>query len=74
MRAVAILLCINAQVDARIAAGSIYFEDGGGELFLSGVNAALTGNLLTTGGSSMEQDRNILEEKGYILKKKPTGK
>ena len=34
-------------------------------IFLSGINAALTGNLLTTGGSSMEQDRNILEEKGY---------
>ena len=74
LRTVAILRYINPKADVRIAAGRIYFKDGGGELFLSGVNAALTGNLLTTGGSSMEQDRNILEEKGYILKKKPTGK
>ena len=64
----------NPKADVRIAAGRNYFKDGGGELFLSGINAALTGNLLTTGGSSMEQDRNILEEKGYILKKKPTEK
>ena len=74
LRTVAILRYINPKADVRIAAGRNYFKDGGGELFLSGVNAALTGNLLTTGGSSMEQDRNILEEKGYILKKKPTGK
>ena len=73
LRTVAILRYINPKADVRIAAGRNYFKDGGGELFLSGVNAALTGNLLTTGGSSMEQDRNILEEKGYILKKKPTG-
>ena len=74
LRTVAILRYINPKADVRIAAGRNYFKDGGGELFLSGVNAALTGNLLTTGGSSMEQDRNILEEKGYILKKKPTEK
>ena len=66
LRTVAILRYINPKADVRIAAGRNYFKDGGGELFLSGVNAALTGNLLTTGGSSMEQDRNILEEKGYI--------
>ena len=74
LRTVAILRYINPKADVRIAAGRNYFKDGGGKLFLSGVNAALTGNLLTTGGSSMEQDRNILEEKGYILKKKPTEK
>lgn len=74
LRTVAILRYINPKADVRIAAGRNYFKDGGGELFLSGINAALTGNLLTTGGSSMEQDRNILEEKGYILKKKPTEK
>ena len=71
LRTVAILRYVNPKADIRIAAGKNYFDDGGSELFKSGVNAALTGNLLTTGGSSMEMDRKVLEEDGYILKTKP---
>lgn len=68
LRTVAIFRYINPTADIRIAAGRGYFEDGGKDLFHSGVNAALTGELLTTGGSSIEQDRRLLKEAGYQLK------
>lgn len=68
LRTVAIFRYINPTADIRIAAGRSYFEDGGKDLFRSGVNAALTGDLLTTGGSSTAQDRKILQEVGYQLK------
>ena len=68
LRTVAIFRYINPRADIRIAAGRSYFEDGGRDLFESGVNAALTGDLLTTGGSSTSQDRAILKDMGYQLK------
>lgn len=68
LRSIAIFRYINPTADIRIAAGRSYFEDGGKDLFTSGVNAALTGNLLTTVGTSTKQDRKLLQEIGYVLK------
>lgn len=68
LRTIAIFRYINPTADIRIAAGRNYFEDGGKELFTSGVNAALTGNLLTTTGTSTNQDMELLREVGYVLK------
>lgn len=68
LRTIAIFRYINPAADIRIAAGRSYFEDGGEKLFVSGINAALTGELLTTGGSSTENDRKILKDAGYQLK------
>ena len=68
LRTIAIFRYINPTADIRIAAGRNYFEDGGKELFTSGVNAALTGGLLTTVGTSTNQDIELLHEVGYVLK------
>ena len=68
LRTIAIFRYINPTADIRIAAGRNYFEDGGKKLFESGVNAALTGDLLTTVGTSTNQDMKLFHEAGYVLK------
>ncbi|WP_294371663.1 biotin synthase BioB [uncultured Clostridium sp.] len=68
LRSIAIFRYINPTADIRIAAGRSYFEDGGKDLFTSGVNAALTGDLLTTGGTNTNKDQKLLKEIGYTLK------
>lgn len=49
----------------RLAAGREYLEDQGRSCFLSGANAAISGDFLTTMGISIETDRNMLREIGY---------
>ena len=49
----------------RMAAGRGQFPDGGAELFRSGANAAITGDMLTTTGTSMAGDRAMLLGLGY---------
>ena len=45
--------------------GRHLFPDGGAELFRSGANAAITGDMLTTTGTSMAGDRAMLLGLGY---------
>lgn len=49
----------------RMAAGREYLEDKGRSCFLSGANAAISGDFLTTMGISIETDLNMLREIGY---------
>ena len=65
IRTVAMFRYLNPIAHIRMAAGRIYFKDGGKRLFRSGVNATLTGNLLTTVGNSMEEDIAMIEEMGF---------
>lgn len=51
----------------RLAAGREYLEDKGRSCFLSGANAAISGDFLTTMGISIETDLNMLREIGYIV-------
>lgn len=51
----------------RLAAGREYLEDQGRSCFLSGANAAISGDFLTTMGISIETDRNMLREIGYDI-------
>jgi len=68
-RCVAIFRYLNPTADIRIAAGRSYFDDGGAVLFRSGANATLTGDMLTTVGNNTAQDRVMLQELGFTLKK-----
>ena len=68
LRIVAVFRYFNPEAYIRIAAGRNYFPDGGRELFHSGANATLTGNMLTTVGNCTAQDREMLKTMGFIIK------
>ena len=68
VRIVAVFRYLNPTAYIRIAAGRNYFEDGGEILFRAGANATLTGDMLTTVGNNIAQDREMLENLGFRLK------
>lgn len=68
LRTAALFRYINPAAFVRIAAGRTYFPDGGQELFQAGTNAAITGDMLTTAGSSTFHDRLMLIQLGFQLK------
>ncbi len=65
IRTAAMFRYLNPQAYIRMGAGRKYFKDGGKRLFRSGVNATITGNMLTTVGNSIEQDITMLREMGF---------
>lgn len=67
IRTVAMFRYINPKAYIRMAAGRNYFSDGGRRLFLSGVNATITGDMLTTVGNNTEQDKAMLKNMGFDL-------
>ena len=67
LRTVAIFRYINPTAWIRMAAGRGQFTEGGRELFESGANAAITGDMLTTTGTSMADDIEMFKKLGYEL-------
>lgn len=68
LRITAIFRYINPASYIRIAAGRNYFSDGGKAFFQAGANAAITGNMLTTTGQNVAQDREMLRNMGFQIK------
>ena len=66
-RSVAIFRCINPRAWIRMAAGRRRFPDGGARLFQCGANSAITGDMLTTLGTGVAEDRDMLTRLGYQL-------
>ena len=66
-RIIAIFRFLLPKQYIRLAAGRDYLADGGLSCFQSGANAAITGDLLTVMGISVEKDLQIVEELGYKL-------
>lgn len=64
-RIVAVFRFILPDAFLRLAAGREYLEDKGRSCFLSGANAAISGDFLTTMGISIETDLRMLREIGY---------
>ena len=64
LRAVAIFRFINPEKDIRLAGGRRILKNNGRAAFLSGANAAITGNYLTTAGYTIAQDRVMLSALG----------
>lgn len=62
---VAIFRFILPDASIRLAGGRGLLEDKGKACFLSGVNAAISGDMLTTSGISIETDLAMIEELGY---------
>lgn len=69
LRTIAIFRYINPAAYIRMAAGRNYFKDGGEKIFLSGANAAITGDMLTTTGSNTAQDKRMLTDLGFDISK-----
>lgn len=67
IRTVAMFRYINPTSYIRMAAGRNYFKDGGKRLFKSGVNATITGNMLTTVGNNTDQDKAMLNDMGFDI-------
>lgn len=53
----------------RLAGGRGLLPHKGKAVFMSGANAAISGDMLTTSGSSIDEDMTILEELGFEVKK-----
>lgn len=64
-RTVALFRFLLPKAFIRLAAGREYLEDKGKSCFLSGANAAISGDFLTTMGISIETDFQMLREIGY---------
>ena len=66
-RSVAIFRLLNPTAWIRMAAGRRRFADGGRKLFWCGANAAITGDMLTTTGTGIAEDRTMLAQLGYEI-------
>ena len=60
LRTVAIFRFINPSADIRMGAGRALLSENGKKAFLSGASATITGNMLTTTGSTIGSDKEML--------------
>ena len=64
-RIIAIFRMLVPDAYIRLAGGRGLLADKGRQCFLSGANAAISGDMLTTDGITIEQDMRMLGELGY---------
>lgn len=69
LRTIAIFRYINPTVDVRLAGGRKSMEHSGKDAFLSGANATITGDMLTTSGNNIQDDLKMLSEMGFDVSK-----
>lgn len=67
-RTVAIFRFILPDGNIRLAGGRGLLGDKGEKCFRSGANAAISGDMLTTAGITVETDRELLHEMGYEIR------
>ena len=65
LKTVAIIRFITPYAFIRLAGGRNQLKDKGFKAFSSGVNAVITGDMLTTSGISVDDDMNMIKNKGY---------
>lgn len=66
-RTLALLRFTLPDVFIRLAAGREYLSDKGRACFMSGANAAISGDFLTTMGISIDSDLKMLRSLGYEI-------
>ncbi|MBZ4670245.1 MAG: bioB [Oscillospiraceae bacterium] len=64
-RIVAIFRFILPDAFIRLAGGRRLLDDNGRECFVSGANAVISGDMLTTSGISIQSDMKMIKELGY---------
>lgn len=67
-RIVAVYRFILPDASIRLAGGRGLLTDKGRACFQSGANAAITGDMLTTAGITVETDQRLLRELGYEVR------
>lgn len=67
-RIVAVYRFLLPDAAIRLAGGRGLLEDKGRGCFLSGANAAISGDMLTTAGITVETDKKLLKELGYEVR------
>lgn len=67
LRTIAMFRFINPTARIRLAAGRNLMERSGRKAFLAGANATITGDLLTTSGNSIDEDKNMLLQMGLCI-------
>lgn len=68
IRAIAVFRFINPKVMLRLAGGRGSLFDKGRRAFLSGANAAISGDMLTTSGIGIDYDMFLIKELGFRVK------
>ncbi|MCR5715807.1 MAG: biotin synthase BioB [Lachnospiraceae bacterium] len=68
LRSITIFRYINPEADIRLAGGRALMQDNGKRAFLSGASASITGNMLTTSGSTIRMDREMLTGIGRTVR------
>lgn len=63
-RTIAIFRFINPDANIRLAAGRKLLPDSGASAFLNGASASITGNMLTTSGTTIKEDMELLQKLG----------
>jgi len=64
-RIVAVYRFLIPRGAIRLAGGRGLLQDKGESCFLSGANAAISGDMLTTSGITIKEDMNLLNKIGY---------
>ncbi|MCC5910089.1 MAG: biotin synthase BioB [Clostridiaceae bacterium] len=67
LRTVAMFRFINPTAKIRLAAGRILMKDSGRLAFHAGANATITGDLLTTSGNNIDEDKEMLTQMGFHI-------
>ncbi len=67
-RVVAIFRFLIPDGNIRLAGGRGLLEDKGARCFRSGSNAAISGDMLTTSGITVQRDQEMLNELGYQVR------
>lgn len=65
LRTIAIFRFVNPAANIRLAAGRKLLKDNGTDAFLHGASAAITGNMLTTTGTTIREDIQLLTGLGF---------
>lgn len=67
LKTIAIFRLVNPKAQIRLAAGRNYMTGFGERAFRGGANATITGNLLTTCGNKIKDDKELIKRLGLEL-------
>ncbi|SFX30281.1 biotin synthase BioB [Ruminococcus sp. XPD3002] len=70
LRTVALFRYIVPEADIRLAAGRNLMENCGAKAFLSGADATITGDMLTTSGNDIQGDIEMLNSMGFSTERR----
>lgn len=70
LKTIAIFRFILPDAVIRLAGGRGLLKDKGKCAFLSGINGAITGDMLTTSGTNIDMDKQMIAEAGFIIEKR----